>query len=476
MLRELAAPESTIFFRNSQGDAGQATLIHLERSTLVIEVYNPYSIVQLSEILQDVRIRRSGRDIYVGRAVVTNLVSTGLMLIVSASLLDAWSDVVHLTPGPELRDEVRLFVEDWSEANRRLSATYQVAVSNVRNWLQELSRWMDHSEQVLGLGTADNPPERTMEFVHDVDAMVRDKLDELFEKFNEEASRIPPDDVGLHKSFAQRELHPLLLCSPFIHRTYSKPLGYAGDYMMVNMILRDPFEGATTYARVVNHVPLRSATAKAHRNRIERLHMMLKDETARAQAQGRVPRILNMGCGPAAEVQRFLADPDLRPPLFFELVDFNEETLQYAQSQICPRIKDIEGSIDVRFEQRSVNELLKVAARRSEPQHADYDVVYCAGLFDYLGDRICGRLLDLFCQWIRPGGLVFATNVHANHPSRGLMEHLQDWTLVLRDEADMRRLADGLGKLATDTDSTGANVFLSVRRLAERDADHERNR
>ena len=419
MPRELAAPDSTIFFRNSQGEAGQATLIRLNRSTLVIEVYNPYSIVQLSEVLRDVRIRRGGRDIYVGRAVVTNLVSTGLLLIVSASLLDAWSDVVHLIPGPELRDEVRLFVDDWSDANRRLLPTYQVAVSNIRNLLQELSRWMDHSEQLLGFGGAGDTSERSQEFVHDVDAMIHDKVDELVGIFNDEASRVPADDVGLHKSFAQRELHPLVLCSPFIHRTFSKPLGYAGDYMMVNMILRDPFEGPNSYARVVNHIPLRSATAKAHRNRIARLHQMLKDETARVQREGRIPRILNMGCGPAAEVQRFLADPGTRPPMFLKLVDFNEETLQYAQEQIRPLIEGKTRNIDVRFEQRSVHELLKGAARRMGPQRADYDVVYCAGLFDYLGDRICARLLQLFSQWTLPGGLVLVTNVHPSHPSRG---------------------------------------------------------
>lgn len=34
-----------------------------------------------------------------------------------------------------------------------------------------------------------------------------------------------------------------MLCSPFAYRAYHKPLGYAGDYEMVNMIARDPYEG-----------------------------------------------------------------------------------------------------------------------------------------------------------------------------------------------------------------------------------------
>jgi len=65
----------------------------------VFEVYNPYSIVQASEVLTDLRIRRGERQIYKGSAVVSNLISTGLMLIVSASLNDPWSDLVDLSPG-----------------------------------------------------------------------------------------------------------------------------------------------------------------------------------------------------------------------------------------------------------------------------------------------------------------------------------------------------------------------------------------
>ena len=44
----------------------------------------------------------------------------------------------------------------------------------------------------------------------------------------------------------------LLLSSPFLYRAYQKPLGYAGDYEMVNMIARDPYEGGSLFAKVVN--------------------------------------------------------------------------------------------------------------------------------------------------------------------------------------------------------------------------------
>ena len=39
-----------------------------------------------------------------------------------------------------------------------------------------------------------------------------------------------------------------------VYRAYTKPLGYAGDYEVVNMMLRDPFEGDSLFAKVINSV------------------------------------------------------------------------------------------------------------------------------------------------------------------------------------------------------------------------------
>ena len=98
---------------------------------------------------------------------------------------------------------------------------------------------------------------RARDFFEKVERHTTDQLVELYMGFEEEARRIEEPDVPIHRAFAQQEIHPLTLCSPFVHRTYTKPLGYAGDYEMVNMILRDPVDGANTYARLINHLYLR---------------------------------------------------------------------------------------------------------------------------------------------------------------------------------------------------------------------------
>ena len=59
--------QSLVTFKNSQGDTARGTLLTIERGTVVFEVYHPYSIVQLSEVLKDLTIRRAENAVYQGR-------------------------------------------------------------------------------------------------------------------------------------------------------------------------------------------------------------------------------------------------------------------------------------------------------------------------------------------------------------------------------------------------------------------------
>ena len=43
--------DPVVSFRNSQGEQVRGTIINLQRKSLVMEIYNPYSIVQVSDCL-----------------------------------------------------------------------------------------------------------------------------------------------------------------------------------------------------------------------------------------------------------------------------------------------------------------------------------------------------------------------------------------------------------------------------------------
>jgi extracellular factor (EF) 3-hydroxypalmitic acid methyl ester biosynthesis protein len=461
----LSGMDSLVSFENSQGKACRGTLIHITRSTAVFEVYNPYSIVQLSEVLSRLDILRGTRIVYRGKAVVSHMLSTGLTVIVSTTLVDAWSDLSELLPGQELKAETTRFIDDW-ESNNRIQNSYQVAVGTLRNFLSELSRWLDEAEaSVFGSRSQIADESLREEFVSDVREPIEPKFGELIMKFEIAASEVPEEDLMIHKAYVQRELHPLVLCSPFVHRSYTKPLGYAGDYEMVNMMLRESdTKVGGIFANIVDEFHVKAAAPKAHRNRVRMLQNRLEAEAARViEEEERMFTVLNIGCGPAVEIQRFIRDSPLASQTSFQLMDFSLETLDYTEGKIKSAIDASGRNPIVKIVHKSIDSLLKEIHEGNTVQIGKFDMVYCAGLFDYFSDAICKRLLAIFYQSLNPGGLACVTNVHSNNPNRFHMEHLLDWYLVYRDEADMRKMVPRNSNYVLECDDTSVNIFMDIR-------------
>lgn len=454
--------DPVVTFRNSQGEAARGTLTSLQRRSLVMEVYNPYSIVQVSEVLSELNIRSGDRSIYKGKAVVVSLLNTGLMAVVSLALIDEWSDLTMARGEPvSVGEQAQQFVEGWFE-RFKIKSGYLVAVSEIRAYLTEVSRWTDHADFSSALPRqADG---RVVPAVfQEIATPVMAAAAGYFAALEAETQDVPEEDLATYRSFAQASLHPLLLRAPFVYRTFAKPLGYAGDYEMVNQILSDPQQGGTTYFQMINALFLQSAVAQAHRNRIDILVEHLKLATAQARVLGRPVRILNIGCGPAVEIERFLLDGGDPGSAHFTLVDFSEVTLEHTREKMLAVGRRLGQSVQFQLVNDSVHNLLKRATRAEATDTVDaYDFAYCAGLFDYLSDKVCSRLLEYMHARTRPGGRVLATNVHSSNSQRGVMEHVLEWYLIYRDEARLQGvLPSRRSNEKIFTDATGVNVFAS---------------
>jgi extracellular factor (EF) 3-hydroxypalmitic acid methyl ester biosynthesis protein len=455
--------DPVITFRNSQGEAARGTLTSLQRRALVMEIYNPYSIVQVSEVLTELTVRSGERNIYKGKAVVVSLLNTGLMAVVSVALIDEWSDLnVALGNLRQIENEAARFVLDWEE-RFKITQSYQVTISEFRAFLSETARWIDQADMVDSLPKTTDGRITDDVFWAIADPLMRKGKDFLV-RLEGEAASIGEDEALSHRSYAQAALHPLILRAPFVYRTFIKPLGYAGDYEMVNQLLSDPRQGSSTYIQLINATFLQTAVAQAHRNRIDILVGYLKKAVVMAEQEGRVIRILNIGCGPAIELQRLIGlDFDLSR-LQFTLVDFSRETLDYTRTQIEAAQARHKRKIGVEYVQESVHDLLKRAVRsRVGEAETDYDFIYCAGLFDYLSDKVCSRLIRYFLSRANSVARILVTNVHSNNPERHGMEHLLEWHLIYRNEAQMLSImTETESAVNIYTDPTGVNVFAEA--------------
>jgi extracellular factor (EF) 3-hydroxypalmitic acid methyl ester biosynthesis protein len=463
--------QSVITCRNSQGTELTANLLRITRYSVVFEVYNPYSILQLSEVLSDFRIMASRRLLYNGKAVVSNLLNTGIVLVCEAMLEEGWVEVDFLSgvsqaeadPGGDLASQFASFMGEWKSANR-VHDPFKLVVADLSSTFSGVQQWLTGIDVGIRTTVTRRREDLEQEIFSGIEARVVEEVLPTMQRFEEVSAEIGETEVAVHKSYVRRELHPIVLCSPFLYRTYTKPLGYAGDYEMVNMMLRDPHEGSSAFAKLLNYALLNTEPVVAHRNRIDFLVERLRTECVRRAAHGKT-RIFNLACGPAMEVQRFLKQCPESDLAEIDLLDFNAETLEYTAESIEKARAAGGRKTETRYFQRSVHQLLRAASQGGEDEFTGYDFVYCAGLFDYLSQRVCKRMVELFCTMVKPGGVVIVTNVATRNPRKAWMEYVMEWNLIYRDEKEMLDLVpEGIKARETKVgaDATGVNLFLEI--------------
>ena len=251
------------------------------------------------------------------------------------------------------------------------------------------------------------------------------------------------------------ELLPYLLLTRSAERMYRKPRGYAGDFLTIAWMYADEPGGAGELGCLLDRCFLNQPAAKAVRNR----RGLLREELLRALTltNQRPLRVTSLACGPAAEVfDILLQDSELAAQVSFTLVDVDEQALQFVRERLIKEGLEAE----VRLERRN---LLHLCIGRQqlelEPQH----LIYSIGLIDYFDDRIVTRLQTWIYSCLASGGRSILGNFHTSNPTRGLMDHLLDWRLIHRDEADMLRLAQAAGFAPDATqccfEPAGVNLF-----------------
>ena len=226
-MHSFRAIDPVVTFRNSQGEAARGTLTSVQRRSLVMEIYNPYSIVQVSEVLSELTVRSGQKSIYNGKAVVVSLVNTGLMAVVSVSLTDEWSEFNAINGDlSRVSQEASRFVEEWG-SRFRISGSYQVMVSEFRAFLSEASKWADQADMSNVL-PRDQENRIREDVFYDLAEPIMRKGGEYLNWLDEEGKKIPLEESVAHRNFAQTALHPLLLRAPLCLPDIRQATGVCG--------------------------------------------------------------------------------------------------------------------------------------------------------------------------------------------------------------------------------------------------------
>ena len=229
----------------------------------------------------------------------------------------------------------------------------------------------------------------------------------------------------------QREILPYLLMTHTAKRWYTKPRGYAGDFFSIEMVYRDQAAGTDEMGQLIDRCFLDLCAAAAVRNRRGLLAREIMKSVQ--QASGRTALITSLACGPAREVFDVFADLEDQKRLSATLIDMDTQALAFVEEAAA------EKGLSEQLHLTAANLIYLAVGRRSleiEPQ----DLIYSIGLIDYFGDQLVIKLLNYIHSILRPGGRVILGNFHPDNPTKALQDHVLDWQLIHRSEADMDRL------------------------------------
>lgn len=248
--------------------------------------------------------------------------------------------------------------------------------------------------------------------------------------------------------------HCFKTCGPELNKSMvqsqsrNKPLGYPGDYQIIDWIYTRTI--VNSGGEIWDEFYHRQAAPQAVRNR----KAYFIDLYGRLAAEHPGFSLLNIACGPCRDIVEAVSAHGAGETI--HCVDMDGDAIAYGKG-LAREAQPLRAVIDW----RQANAFM-FRARRT------YDLVWSAGLFDYLELKAAARLLKRMWCWTSDGGRVVIGNFHPENPSRNYMEWVGDWFLIHRNEQEMTEMARLAGipeeVLRFERDATGVQLFMTARK------------
>lgn len=224
-----------------------------------------------------------------------------------------------------------------------------------------------------------------------------------------------------------------------------KPHGYAGDFEIIDRIYTEwvsPQKELSKWDKffhwqdAVIAVRNRKEYFKANLSKIDALDIL-------------APLVLNVGSGSGRDLYEY----HLQTPLTkinFDCLDIDKNAIEHSKKLI---------------NNKNINYICQNAFRFKS--NKKYDLVWSAGLFDYLDNKRFVYLLKLLFETVAPDGGLVVGNFSDTNPSKDYME-FGEWFLHHRSEQELFQLAVTSGipasAISIEAEPCGVNLFLRIRK------------
>ena len=243
----------------------------------------------------------------------------------------------------------------------------------------------------------------------------------------------------------QHPLMQLLQQDPLTSRAFTKPRGYAGDAVMMDMMYAaehgydlPEVAGISELGRQLYEYQIQSPAPKAVRAR----RRIICEKVDNLAIRTPKAHILSLACGHLREAYDCPALQEGRLGRYVA-IDQDKESLAVVEREV--------GPLGVETLAASVRDILK-----GRVPLANFDLVYTTGLYDYLTEPVARRLCEILFGMLNPGGRLLIANFLPSISNVGYMEAFADWWLIYRTEAELLRLAETLPDEQVET----INLFV----------------
>lgn len=259
------------------------------------------------------------------------------------------------------------------------------------------------------------------------------------------------------KAYTERVVTRAVVGGESWARSYYKPLGYPGDFEIMNYVYDGSPIGTDLKSKFLHKLGVIAGDPII--TRMNALASLIAAHAHEHESADPI-NILSVGCGPARELETILNEAPAQARFNATLVDQEERALEYAvrgakRLAQADRVKTTALNI-------SFKDMLSPSSLAAHL--VDQDIVYSSGLVDYLNPLLAMRFVRRMFDYIKPGGKLIIGNV--NSLETGLLwdcEHVLDWTMYFRNETEMQAMTGETSgaRISIERDPLNA-VFLLV--------------
>lgn len=309
--------------------------------------------------------------------------------------------------------------------------------------------------------------ERIQDIIYECEKVALERWRKISERAMVELNLMRGNNEAIKaaKHYTETVLTPELTPGACWRRSYEKPLGYPGDFEVMNYAYNLSLIGETAYEKFCHR--LGTSTGEFISTRMTFVKQKIAEIVASAaQSERTEVRVSSLGCGPAQEVANFLKGHVSSVATHFTLIDQDQSALSYAYKNSYPEVIRLNGKASVTCLHATFLEFLAAGNlfNRIEAQ----DMIYAVGLVDYLTDRRAARLVKDLYRNLRPGGTLIIGSMYDSEKSlEWQVEFVTDWQLEYRDEENMLAMTNALPKDASrnvSIDSTGHCIVLEIQK------------